>query len=178
MVPPRSATSRPNPTMTGLVSASRIVDALPDDLFTRLTDISGLADWNRAITGVVERPDHLDVGAQWIVEMHALGRTWHSRSVVETLDRIGRCFAYRSATNDGNPSYTLWTWVVAEHPDGALVTVAGELHPLTFWRRRLFVHIRSRQLAHTELVESLAALGAPAKQATGARPHTNPGGDQ
>jgi len=164
--------------MTSRVSASRIVDAPPDDLFTRLTDISELPDWNRAITGVVERPDHLDVGAQWIVEMHALGRTWNSRSVVETLDPIGRCFAHRSVTDDNNPSYALWTWVVADHPDGALVTVAVELHPITFWRRRLFVHIRSRQLADTELVESLAALGAAVKRSTGARPTPKQRGDQ
>ena len=98
--------------------------------------------------------------------------------MVETLDPTGRCFAYRSVTDDGNPSYALWTWVVADHPDGALVTVAGELHPLTFWRRVLLVRIRSRQLAHTELVHSLAALEAAAKRSTGARPGTNTGGDQ
>jgi uncharacterized protein YndB with AHSA1/START domain len=162
--------------MTGRVSASRILHASTDDVFDAITDISRLPEWNRAITAVIEQPDRLEVGAQWIVEMHALGQSWHSRSVVETLDPNGRCFAYRSVTDDGNPSYALWTWVVAEHPDGALVTVAGELHPQTFWRRVLLVRIRTRQLANTELTHSLAALEAVANRTTGARHGTNPGG--
>lgn len=148
--------------MTGRVSASRILDAPADDAFSTVTDIARLPEWNAAITRVIDRPDHLEVGAQWVVEMHALGRTWNSRSQVEALDPIGRCFAYRSVTDDGNPSYALWTWVVADHPRGALVTVAGELHPRSFWRRVLLVRVRSRQLAHTELVRSLAALEAAA----------------
>ena len=164
--------------MTGRVSASRILDMPADDVFSAVTDISRLPEWNAAITAVLERPNHLNVGAQWIVEVHALGQTWHSRSQVETLDPIGRCFAYRSVTDDGNPSYALWTWVVADHPHGALVTVAGELHPRTFWRRVLLVRVRSRQLAHTELAQSLAALEAAAKRSTDAMPRTNTGDDQ
>ena len=164
--------------MAGRVSASRVVDAPPDDVFATITDVARLPEWNTAITAVIEQPERHQVGVRWIVEMHALGRTWHSRSVVETLDPIGRCFAYRSVTDDGNPSYALWTWVVTDHADGALVTVAGELHPLTFWRRLLFVHIRSRQLAHTELVRSLAALEAAAKSSEGAIPGPGTGGDR
>lgn len=164
--------------MTGRVSASRIIDASPDDVFSTVTDVARLPEWNAAITAVIQRPERLEVGAQWVVEMHALGQTWHSRSVVETLDPVGRCFAYRSVTDDGNPSYALWTWVVADHPEGTLVTVASELHPRTFWRRVLLVRIRSRQLARTELINSLAALEAAATRSTGALPGTNTGGDQ
>ncbi len=162
--------------MTGRVSASRILDASTDDVFDAIIDISRLPEWNAAITAVIEQPQQLEVGAQWIVEMHALGQSWHSRSLVETLDPNGRCFAYRSVTDDGNPSYALWTWVVADHPDGALVTVAGELHPHTFWRRVLLVRIRSRQLATTELTKFLAALEAVANRTTDAQHGTNPGG--
>ncbi len=164
--------------MTSRVSASRIVGAPADDVFTTITDVARLPKWNAAITAVIQQPDRLEVGAEWIVEMHALGQTWPSRSFVETLDPVGRCFAYRSVTDDGNPSYALWTWIVADHPDGALVTVAGELHPHTFWRRLLLVHIRSRQLARTELVHSLVALEATAKRSTGAVPDTTTGGIQ
>jgi uncharacterized protein YndB with AHSA1/START domain len=144
--------------MTAHVSASRVIGASPDHVFETITDVARLPEWNQAIIGVVQTPAQLQVGAEWIVEMHALGRTWHSRSVVETLDPVGRCFAHRSVTDDGNPSYALWTWVVAEHPAGALVTVAAELHPHTLWRRVLLVHIRSRQLARAELPSSVAAL--------------------
>ena len=161
--------------MTGRVSASRILDAKVDDIFSVVTDVARLPEWNTAITAVIEQPDFLEVGAPWIVEMRALGQRWHSRSVVEALDPIGRCFAYRSVTDDGNPSYALWTWVVADHADGALVTVACELHPRTFWRRMLLVRIRSRQLGHTELVHSLATLEATTNRSTGVLPRTDTG---
>jgi uncharacterized protein YndB with AHSA1/START domain len=153
--------------MTGHASASRVIPAPPEDVFGTITDIAHLPHWNEAITTVIEQPDHLDVGTEWVVEMHALGQRWHSRSIVEVLDPIGRCFAYRSATDDGNPSHALWTWVVTPHPDGALVTVACELHPETFWRRVLFVRIRARQLGHTELPRSIAALETAASRSSG-----------
>ena len=164
--------------MTGRMSASRILDANADDIFSVVTAIDRLPEWNASITAVVEQPYCLDVGAQWIVEMRALGQKWHSRSVVEALDPIGRCFAYRSVTDDGNPSYALWTWVVGHHAEGALVTVACELHPLTFWRRILLVRVRSHQLGHTELVHSLASLETATKRCTGARPGTTTGNKQ
>lgn len=153
-----------DPLMTGHASASRVVDAPPDDVFNTITDVARLPDWNDAITAVIEQPDQLDVGTQWVVEMHALGKTWHSRSELETFDPTSRCFAYRSATDDGNPSYALWTWVVSDQADRALVTVACELHPVSFWRRALLVRIRERQLARTELPHSLASLGAAARR--------------
>lgn len=93
--------------MTGRMSASRILDANADDIFSVVTAIDRLPEWNASITAVVEQPYSLEVGAQWIVEMRALGQKWHSRSVVEALDPSGRCFAYRSVTDDGNPSYAL-----------------------------------------------------------------------
>jgi uncharacterized membrane protein len=164
--------------MTAHICASRTLDVPADDLFEIITDISRLPDWNTAITSVLQQPDRLAVGARWIVEMHALGQTWHSRSVVEVLDPIGRCFAHRSVTDDGNPSYALWRWVVADHPDGAVVTVTVELHPRSFWRRVLLVRIRSRQLAHTELTRSLAALGAAATRSTDTVPRATTGDDR
>ena len=167
--------------MSVRLSATSVVGTTPDDVFRTLTDVALLPDWNAAISAVVEQPDRLDVGEQWVVVMHALGRTWRSRSVVESIDPLGRVFAYRSVTDDDNPSCALWTWVVVDHADGALVTVACELHPQTFWRRVLFVRIRSRQLARTELTRSLAALAIATATATRHRrcavPGTNNGGE-
>ncbi len=80
-------------------------------------------------------------------------------------DAEARRFAYRSWTDDGNPSYAGWSWEVAEDPAGSRVTVAWELHPVTFWRRVLLVRIRARQLSRRELPESLTALAAAAKAA-------------
>ena len=155
--------------MISHVSASRIVALPADDVFNTITDLARLPDWNDAITAVIQQPDRLEVGSEWIVEMHALGQGWLSHSIAEAFDPTGRCFAYRSATDDGNPSYALWTWVVTEQPDGALVTAACELHPQTFWRRVLLSRIRARQLAQSEIPQSLVALEAAARSAAEAR---------
>ncbi len=162
--------------MTSHVSASRIIDASADEVFRIITDIARLPQWNSAITAVIDRPDRIEIGDQWLVELRGLGQRWRSRSEAEVLDPIGRCFAYRSATDDGNPSYALWTWVVTDQAAGALVTIACELHPRTFWRRALLIRIRSRQLARTELIESLVALEAMAQRSTGALSCTDPRG--
>jgi uncharacterized protein YndB with AHSA1/START domain len=175
MARPRSAIEQEH-TVTCSVSASRIVDASADEVFSVLTDVARLPEWNTAITAVIDRPDRVNVGDQWVVEMHALGQRWHSRSQVQLLDPIGRCFAYRSVTDDANPSFALWTWVVADHGAGAVVTVACELHPRTFWRRVLLVRVRSRQLARTELTTSLDALNALVQRPRGALPLADAGG--
>lgn len=144
--------------MTGSARASHVVPASADAVFATLTDIARLPEWNAAMTSVVERPGPLDVGAEWVVEFHALGQTWRSRSIVEELDAAGRRFAYRSGTDDGNPSFARWTWTVTDDGDGSRVTVTWELRPATFWRRVLLARIRARQLARSEIPASLAAL--------------------
>jgi uncharacterized protein YndB with AHSA1/START domain len=141
-------------------SASASVPASPDAVFRTLTDIAGLPAWNAQMTSVIDQPVSLEVGAEWVVEFHALGQTWRSRSTVEELDVTRRRFAYRSRTDDGNPSYAIWTWDVADDPAGSRVTVTWHLHPVTFWRRVLLSRIRARQLARTELPASIAALAA------------------
>lgn len=135
------------------------IPADPDVIFEAITDIDGLPAWNDAITTVVEAPTELVVGSEWVVELHALGQSWLSRSSLGNLDREARRFGYRSCTDDGNPSWVDWQWSVDAHPEGARVTVQWDLHPATFWRKVLFVHIRRRQLARTEIPASLASLG-------------------
>lgn len=148
--------------MEGSPQASLVVPAAADAVFGALTDVAGLPGWNRAMTSVIEQPDRLDVGAEWLVEFHALGQTWRSRSVVEELDEPRRRFTYRSGTDDGNASYARWSWTVTEEGAGSRVTVAWELRPATFWRRALLARIRARQLARTEVPQSLAALAGAA----------------
>lgn len=140
--------------------ASKVMSAAPDAVFAAVTDISRLPEWNGRMTSVIEEPAALEVGAQWVVEFHALGQTWRSRSTVQEFDAAARRFAYRAATDDGNPSYAHWTWTVDEVPQGSRVTVSWTLHPATFWRRVLLARIRARQLARTELPASLAALAS------------------
>ena len=158
--------------MTGTAHASTVVPATADVVFRTLTDITRLPEWNAAMTSVVEQPERLAVGSEWLVEFHALGQTWRSRSVVEELDPASRRFTYRSGTDDGNPSYARWRWEVADDGAGSRVTVTWELHPVTFWRRVLLARIRARQLARSEVPSSLAALAraATAPASADARP--------
>jgi uncharacterized protein YndB with AHSA1/START domain len=137
---------------------SAVIHARPEAVFATLTDVARLPAWNAAMTRVVEQPEDMTVGAQWVVEFRALGQTWHSRSTLEELDVAARRFRYRSSTDDGNPSYAEWAWEVTDDPAGSVVTVRWSLHPVSFWRRVLLVRIRSRQLARGEVPASLAAL--------------------
>ena len=152
--------------MSATGHASAVLLARPGAVFSTLTDIARLPSWNQNMTAVIDEPPVPEAGAEWVVEFHVLGRTWHSRSIVEELDIASRRFAYRSRTDDGNPSHARWVWEVAEDPAGSRVTVTWELHPATFWRRVLLGRIRARQLARTELPASLAALAAASKGAT------------
>ena len=151
---------------TGRTSA--VVPTEPDAVFKTVTDIERLPSWNPVMTSVIDRPEALRVGAEWVVEFHALGQTWHSRSTVDELDASARRFAYRSRTDDGNPSEASWVWEVTADPAGSRVTVTWTLHPVTFWRRVLLVRIRARQLARTEVPASLAALASVAAQTSAA----------
>ena len=143
---------------TGETSA--IVPAAPSVVFDVITDIGGLPAWNAVMTSVVEQPDELTPGREWVVEFRALGQSWRSRAVIEDLDRAARRFTYRSGTDDGNPSWARWRWTVDEDPAGSRVTVGWELHPVTFWRRTLLVRVRGSQLARREVPESLRALAS------------------
>jgi uncharacterized protein YndB with AHSA1/START domain len=146
-------------------SASAIMPANPDAVFRTVTDIAGLPSWNARMTSVIDQPVALEVGAEWVVEFHVLGRTWRSRSTVDELEVAGRRFAYRSRTDDGNPFEAQWAWEVTDDLAGSRVTVTWSLHPVTFWRRVLLGRIRARQLAHTEVPTSLTALTAATMRA-------------
>jgi uncharacterized protein YndB with AHSA1/START domain len=131
-----------------------------DAVFRTLTTIGDLPAWNHKMTRVVEQPAALQPGAEWVVEFHVLGQTWKSRSTVDEFDPTSYRFAYRSRTDDGNPSEARWSWTVADDPEGSRVTVSWSLQPVTFWRRVLLGRIRARQLARTEVPASLAALAS------------------
>ena len=70
-------------------------------------------------------------------------------------------FAYRSQTDDGNPSYADWEWHVEPDQDGSKVTVTVEPNQTTSWRKYLLVRIRRPALLK-EIGNSLNALGAAA----------------
>ncbi|GAC1319640.1 MAG: hypothetical protein NVSMB12_18990 [Acidimicrobiales bacterium] len=129
----------------------------PDAVFRTVTDLNRLAEWNKAIVELVELPERLQEGSLWKVRVHAMGRSWVSKSTLTELDLESRRFAYRSQSDDGNPSFADWAWHVEPDGAGSRVTVTVDLNPLTFWRKNLLIQIR-RQGLRKELNESLAAL--------------------
>lgn len=136
---------------------TRHLDVEPDAALRTIVDVHSLPAWNAAITRVLEAPATLTVGSEWVVEVSAIGGHWSSRSRLTDLDPDARRFAYRSATDDGNPSYADWAWGVAEASGGCEVTVTWTLNPQTFWRRALLGRVRQHQL-RTEVAASLASL--------------------
>ena len=142
--------------------ARRFVAAPPDDVFALITNVEPLPEWNGAIIRVVDAPDELRPGTEWVVQLSALGQSWPSRSTVIDIDSSTRYFAYWSQSDDGNPSFANWSWQVTDAPRGCEVTVSCALHPASFWRRVLLVRIRAWQLQRRELPASLRALASVA----------------
>lgn len=145
-------------------SVNETVDADPQGMFAVITDVDRLAEWNDLIQEVVERPAEVEAGTEWVVRFKAMGSSWNSRSRVDEHDREALRFAYRSQSDDGNPSFARWTWQIAGDPAGARVTVDWELHPKTFWRRVLLARIRHRQLPREvrASIQAAARLANPA----------------
>jgi hypothetical protein len=144
--------------------STAVIDAPPARVFGIITDIDRLPAWNREIARVVEPCARLQVDAEWVVEIRALGARWNSRSVVVEIDAgLGR-FGYRSRSDDGNPSYADWRWDVSGDPGGARVQVCVEARPRTFWRRSLLSRVRPRGLRRA-MDRSLRALAEEAVRA-------------
>ncbi|UUZ58223.1 hypothetical protein [Nocardioides sp. B-3] len=99
-------------------------------------------------------------GAEWVVEVTAFGRTRPSRSHLHMLDPRARHLAYRSCSDDGNPSFAEWSRNVRPTAGGCDVTVEWTLHPKSFWRRILLAGIRAYQLKKGEVPGSLRSLEA------------------
>jgi uncharacterized membrane protein len=143
--------------------ATAHVDAPPDRVFAVITDLPNLPAWNERMTGVVELPDELSEGAEWVVAFSILGSRFTSRSRVLELDDETRRFVHRSQREDGNPSYTVWRWAVDAEGEGSRVTLEWELRPETFLRKCLAAPIRGRQIGRHDADASLAALAALAR---------------
>jgi uncharacterized protein YndB with AHSA1/START domain len=138
-------------------SASASMNLPPAEVFRTVTDLERLPQWNKGIIEVVELPGQLEEGSLWKVRVHAMGQSWVSKSTLTELDPESRRFAYRSQSDDGNPSFADWVWHIEPDGAGSRVTVTVDLNPLTFWRKNLLIKIRRHGL-RKEMHESLAAL--------------------
>jgi uncharacterized protein YndB with AHSA1/START domain len=137
------------------------VAAPPAAVYELLSDIERLTEWNDCIEALVEMPSAFETGAQWVVRMHVAGMgRWDSRSTVQELDQRARRFVHRTQTDDGNPSYAIWTWQVDDGAGGgSTVTVTWSLNPKTRFRRWIAARMRHRQL-RGEVARSLAKIPA------------------
>lgn len=147
-------------------SVTAEVAADPDELFALITDIDRLPEWNEHIHHVVDAPAQVVDGSEWVVEMRAMGTKWDSRSQLQERDPSARRFAYMTRTDDGNPSRAYWNWELTAADGGTQVTVRWELHPKTFWRRKLFARIRHHQLKNEVRASIPAAAAAARSRAT------------
>src|SRR4051794_15815309 len=128
------------------------------DVFALLVDVDRMTEWNDHLHHVVEAPSGpLVEGAEWVLEMRAMGNRWPSRARALRVDPDGLAFEHRSVTDDGNPSYVLWSWQVIPRAEGSTLMVTWTVHPRTFWRRLLLARLRRGFLAD-EVRASLAGL--------------------
>jgi len=121
------------------------LDRPPDAVFEAIVDLRSLPTWNERIIEVDVGPEQLEPGDEWVVVMNVLGNRFRSRSKVLELDRGNRRFVHRSAREDGNPSFTIWTWEVAPDGAGSAVTARWELNP-RIPTRHAMAFIRSRMI--------------------------------
>jgi uncharacterized protein YndB with AHSA1/START domain len=145
-------------------TATGTVSAPPAAVFVAITDIDRLPEWNKTIQRVVERPDTLTEGSEWVVAVKPPGMPeWLSRATTVVHDPVGHRFRYRSCTDDGNPSWAVWEWRAEAAGSGSTVTVSWELHPKTFARRVFFSRVRNRALRREVQVsiEALRTIAAP-----------------
>jgi uncharacterized protein YndB with AHSA1/START domain len=128
------------------LTATTVIEASPEAVFDRITDIEHLPDWNLEIPKIVELPPVLEPGTEWVVGIHAMHTHWNSRARVVQLDRAAGRFTYVSQTDDGNPSHADWRWQVNAHADGAEVTVEVDVRPRTHFRKLIAARLRRGSL--------------------------------
>ena len=75
-------------------------------------------------------------------------------------DRVARRFAYRSITDDGNPSHAEWTWNVTPSGAGCAVAVAADLVAHAVENQRSLAQLGHRLKAFLQL-EVAAFLSRP-----------------
>ena len=128
------------------------------DVFHLLVNVDQLPEWNAHVHHVIERPPGpLAADVEWVIQMRAMGGRWPSRARALTVDRAALSFEHRSCSDDGNPSYAIWSWRVRPSENGSTLTVTWAVYPRSFWRKLLIARARRPVLAQ-EVRESLAGI--------------------
>src|SRR6266567_3461148 len=117
--------------------------AAADAVFATLVDIDRLPEWNARVHHVIENPASPVVeGTEWVVQMRASGGRWPSRSRALVVDPAARRLEHESRSDDGNPTFALWSWHVTPVDAGSELTVTWAAYPRTWGRRLLAARIR------------------------------------
>src|SRR4051794_17443447 len=104
-----------------------------DVVFGALVDVDGLPEWNAHVHHVIESPGGpVSEGTEWVVQMRASGGRWPSRSRALVVDAAAGRLEYESRSDDGNPSYGLWSWQVTPIATGCELMVTWAIHPHTW----------------------------------------------
>ena len=136
--------------------------AAADALFAALVDVDRLPEWNARIHHVIEGPAPASPeaeGTEWVVQMRASGGRWPSRSRALVVNPVAHRFKYETHTDDGNPSFALWSWQVTPVDAGCELMMTWAVYPRTWGRRLLGARIRRPALIN-EVRTSLAGLDA------------------
>lgn len=134
------------------------LSASAPDVFDLLVDVDRLPEWNAHVHHVIKWPKGpLAEGVEWVIQMRAMGGRWPSRTRALIVDRAALSFEHRSCSDDGNPSYALWSWRVSPGEHGSTLTVTWAAYPRSFWRKLLFARVR-RPLLAAEVRASLAGM--------------------
>jgi uncharacterized protein YndB with AHSA1/START domain len=137
-----------------------VLDASPAAVFALITNVDRLPEWNEHIHHVIAPAGGpLGPGSEWVVQMRVMHTRWPSRAVASVVDRDNLRFEHTSRSDDGNPSYVLWTWQVRSAGRRTELTVTWVGRPRTFWRRALLARVRAPQL-RDEVRSTLAGLGS------------------
>ena len=141
-------------------SASRTVPATPDEVFDLITSVDRLPEWNADLPKVVQPGLLCDEGDEWVMEIHALGSHWNSRSTVIERDPNPGAPVRLSGPAKRRRQPVVCALDVGVDllvDEGTRISVRWSLRPRTFWRKALFARIRHRQL-RGEVATSLRAL--------------------
>ena len=141
------------------IKEAAVLPGSPVEVFDLITDLERLPDWNVELREVLDVPVRLEVGAEWLIRIHAMRTHWNSRARIVQFDREGGVFAYRSQSDDGNPTHADWRWELTpgEHGRTTRVDVQVTVRPRTFWRKHLLLPLRRRGLRHA-IQQSLGRL--------------------
>ena len=152
------------------------LSASAPDVFDLLVDVDRLPEWNAHVHHVIERPERpLSPGVEWVIQMRAMGGRWPSRSHALSVDRTALSFEHRSCSDDGNPSFALWSWRVSPSDHGSRLTVSWSANPRSFWRKLLIARAR-RPLLADEVRASLAGMDDYLASGNRAPSHSKPAG--